>query len=289
MAIEPWEDIVAWADPGARWDPEPIVQSYQANTSYLDHLDAAFLASRRAPEHILYWPLRTGFDSRDPSMDPPATTETVYCHYVQEGLAGPWQILERVPDRCGVEKTVSRVHSHFGVRVDVPSAHGKMVVATFTLTFPLLSKLEVAVLKPPEVFLTTWTGRGRPERYRFVTGTAADDHVLSVPTELGYSSPFGPVPIRQFELSGGGWKAGQGAVTVVFRELALFPKRSACHTGLGGDGGRMGVGEQGQQLRNIKGIGGARAVRGDGKGNAHDLAGGPDQRGAGIPVRELSR
>lgn len=240
-AIEPWEDLVAWADPAAHWDPEPIVQSYSAYTSYLDHLDAAFLTSRRAPEHVLYWPLRTGFDSRDPSMDPPATTEAIYCHYVQEGLVGPWQLLERVPDRCGAEKTISEARSRFGLRVDVPSAPGKMVVATFTLTSPLLSKLEVALLKPPEVYLTTLSGRDKPARYRFVTGTAGDDHVLSVPVDLGYSSTFAPVPVRQLEFSGGGWKTDQGSVTVVFRELALFPRRSAGDAPLGGDSARMRV------------------------------------------------
>ncbi|HMK98456.1 MAG TPA: hypothetical protein VK425_12970, partial [Acidimicrobiales bacterium] len=49
IAIEPWEDLVAWADPAAKWDPEPVVQSYSAYTTGLDRLDADFIASRQAP------------------------------------------------------------------------------------------------------------------------------------------------------------------------------------------------------------------------------------------------
>jgi hypothetical protein len=50
LAIEPWEDMVAWADPEARWDPEPVVQAYSAYTTYLDDLGSAFLSSDRAPQ-----------------------------------------------------------------------------------------------------------------------------------------------------------------------------------------------------------------------------------------------
>ena len=272
LAIEPWEDLVAWAVPAAKWDPEPVVQSYSAYTSYLDHLDASFLASPKAPERVLYWPLQSGFDSRDPFMDPPATTEAIYCHYIQEGLEGPWQLLGRVPDRCGPESALGQVRSRFGLPVDVPSAPGKMVVATFTLSSPLLSKLQGALLKPPEVYLTTWSGHGRPVRYRFVTGTAGDEHVLSAPSTLGYSSAFTPDPIRRLELSGGGWTGGEGSVTVVFREVTLLPERSARDASLGGHGARTGLGQQRAQLRRAEGVSGARAVGGDGESYPDHLA-----------------
>ena len=70
VAIEPWEDMVAWADPNLRWDPEPVVQDYSAFTPYLDHLDAHFLSSARAPERILYRPNSFAFDFRDRSWTP---------------------------------------------------------------------------------------------------------------------------------------------------------------------------------------------------------------------------
>ncbi len=221
VAIEPWEDMVAWADRGLRWDPEPVVQSYSAFTPYLDHKDAAFLSSSRAPERILYWPLRTGFDFRDPVMDPPSTTEAVYCHYTQLALAIPWQVLERVRDRCGPDLRVRQTDVRFGQPVEVPSFPGKIVVASFTLSAPLLSRVEAGILKPPDTYLVVWETGARPLTYRFVTETAADDHILSVPASLGYSAPFTPADIRRLEIRGGGWKSGQGSVKVLFQAMTL--------------------------------------------------------------------
>ena len=224
FAIEPWEDIIAWADPEARWDPEPVVQSYSSYTSYLDRLDAAFLSSARAPQRILYWPLRFSFDFRDPFMEPPATTEALYCHYVQLALQAPWQVLERVADRCGRPVVIGQIHTHFGEPVKVPSEPGKIVVASFSFSLPLLSKLEVMLLKPPDTYLRTWGARSAPITYRFVTGTAEDDHVLSVPATLGYSRRFTPTSVRRLELTGVGWKTGHGAVTITFLALSLGPR-----------------------------------------------------------------
>lgn len=232
LAIEPWEDMVAWAVPQARWDPEPVVQSYSAYTAYTDQLDAAFLGSPAAPQRILYWHFHFSFDFRDPFMDPPATTQAVYCHYVQLAVEGRWQVLGRVPDRCGRAQEIGLVHTHFGQVVEVPADPGKLVVATFSFAPTLLDKLASVVLKPPRTYLTTWsavrpsdagTGPARegPVTYTFVTGTAGDNHVLAAPATLGYSRPFRPTPVRRLELTGDGWGTGQGSVTVKFYALGL--------------------------------------------------------------------
>jgi hypothetical protein len=110
---------------------------------------------------------------------------------------------------------------HYGRSVRVPRLAGRMVVASFILSTPLLARLEEGLLKPPETYLLAWDGSGKPVTYRFVTGTAADDHILSVPASLGYSRPFTPAPIRRLEIVGGGWDAGQGSVRVVFRALNM--------------------------------------------------------------------
>jgi hypothetical protein len=221
VAIEPWEDMVAWADPQARWAPEPVVQSYSAYTTYLDDLDSAFLGSRRAPQIVLYWPLRFGFDSRDPFMDPPSTVVAIYCHYAQLAVRAPWQILWRVPDRCGGAVVIRRARARFGEPVTVPGAPGRMVVASFAFGLPLLSEIDGVLLKPPAVYLRVWSGRGRPVTYRFVTGTQADEHVLSVPATFGYSGPFAPPTVRRLELLGGGWSPGHGSVAITFRVLSM--------------------------------------------------------------------
>jgi hypothetical protein len=222
VAIEPWEDMVAWADPAVRWDPEPVVQSYSAYTGYTDHLDAAFLASPRAPQRILFWSLRFGFDFRDPYMEPPATMVAVYCHYVQVAVIGRWQVLARGADRCGPAVTIAMVRARFGQPVKVPGAPGKMVVASFSLQLPWRYKLRGVLLKPPDTYIEVWGRRGPPTTYRFVTDTAGDEHVVSAPAALGYSGRFDPPgSVRALEISGTGWKAGHGEITITFQVLTI--------------------------------------------------------------------
>jgi hypothetical protein len=221
VAVEPLEDSIVYAYPRLRWDPEPVVQSYSAYTSYLDRLDASFLASRRAPERILYQPGGV-IDGRDKFLDPPATIESMYCHYVQLAAPGPALVLERVSNRCGPPVEVRRVSAPFGTPVAVPRGRGKAVVATFSFGVPTGTKLAGVLLKPPTMTLTAWDGgTAPPDSYRFITGTAADDHVVSAPSSLGYSPAFTPPDITRLTLSGGGWPAGQGRFTVTFYTVTM--------------------------------------------------------------------
>ena len=222
VAIEPVEASMAY-DYKLDWDPEPVLQGYSAYTSYLDLLDATFLASARAPERILYAPSQV-IDGRDGFLDPPATLESMYCHYLQLATAGPWQVLERAPDRCGPAVELERVSARFGEPVNVPSEPGKMVVATFSLSAPLIARLDDVVLKPPYTDITAWNGSAIPTTYRFIPGTAADYHVLAVPAALGYSRAFTPPHIRELALSGGGWSFGQGDIEVTFYAVSLGAK-----------------------------------------------------------------
>jgi hypothetical protein len=199
LAAETLEDAMTFAYPGLRWDPEPVLQSYSAYTAYLDHLDANFLSSSRAPERILYDPVT--INNRDPWWEPPATIEAMYCHYRQIGPVGKWLLLARVgpragtggsgaagpgagagagaaagtppgaaataargaaPSRCGVATVIGETTAHFGQPVSVPAAPGKMVVATFSLNSPLTARAESLALKGPEVDVTAWDSTTTP-------------------------------------------------------------------------------------------------------------------------------
>jgi hypothetical protein len=220
VAVEPVENSIVYAYPQLDWDPEPVLQAYSAYTSYLDRLDAAFLASVRAPERILFQPWMV-IDGRDTFLDPPATVESLFCHYVQLPAPGPAQVLARVANRCGQPVEVERVSAPFGSSITVPSRQGEMVTATFSFGAPLGARLEGVLLKPPIVSLTTWIGDRQPLTYRFIPGTAADSHVLSAPPSLGYSADFTPAPVQRVALSGGGWNAGEGRYTVTFYAVPL--------------------------------------------------------------------
>ena len=92
------------------------------------------------------------------------------------------------------------------------------MVATFALSSPLSARAEAVALKGPEVSLTASYGEGSAaaEKYRFITGTASDMHVLSVPGSLGYPPAFTPPAMRRFEVTGGGWGPGRARCTSSF-------------------------------------------------------------------------
>jgi hypothetical protein len=219
MAAVPMEDGMAFAYRSLDWDPEPVLQSYNAYTSYLDQLDANFLASAAAPQRILY---RQGtIDGRNPAWDPPAAMMSMYCHYVRSSVTDGWLILVRTGDRCGQPQLIKQVTGHFGMPIAVPSAPGRMVVATFSLASPSISKLEGLLLKPPSIQLTSWDAGSPPSSYRFVPGTAPDYHVLAAPASLDYPAGFSPSKTGQLEISGGGWPSGQGALQVNFYSVDI--------------------------------------------------------------------
>ena len=221
LAVETLEDAMTFAYPGLQWDPEPVLQSYSAYTSYLDQLDAHFLSSSRAPERILYKPVT--INNRNQSWEPPATLEAMYCHYRQVGTVDHWLLLAQVPGpgRCAPPTVAGAETVRFGQAVTVPAAPGKMVVATFSVSSPLTARLESLALKGPEVDVTVWSAAPAPSTFRFIPGTAADAHVLAVPGSLGYPAGFTPPAVRKFEFTGGGWGRGQGSVHVTFYSVPL--------------------------------------------------------------------
>ena len=127
-----------------------------------------------------------------------------------------------MPDRCGPAVPIGHATVHFGQAITVPRAPGKMVLATFTLTMPLKAKVTGLILRSPQVEVDVWSTSPYPATYRFIPGTAPDDHVLSAPASLGYSPLFTPPSVHRIELSGDGWQGVEGRVSVTFyaRKLA---------------------------------------------------------------------
>ena len=215
VAIEPWENSVAWAYPAIRWDPEPVLQAYTAYSASLDALDSHFLMSSAAPSRILEQ-VPEAIDSRDPSFEPPTTFVTVLCHYAQLDASATWQVLTRVSDRCGRFRLLARVTTSFGRSVSVPPGPpGTMVVARFqVLSLPISYKISAAVLKPPIMYINV-----PGAQFRLLTGTASDFHLLKTPSSIGYAAPFMPPSISSFTLSGAGIAPMTGHYVVSFYSI----------------------------------------------------------------------
>ncbi len=114
VAIEPWENTVAWSFDDFRWDPEPVLQQYSAYESRLDQLDASFLESTSAPSHMLVQPT------------------TLYYSLVHDPFLGPH--LQWLPECADMLRLISLQNGSFSVGFLIAAAN-------WSALRPLLSPL----------------------------------------------------------------------------------------------------------------------------------------------------
>lgn len=217
LAIQPWENSVAWAYPASIWDPEPVLQAYSAYTPALDQLDANFLSSSSAPTRILQ-EASAVLDYRYYFFEPPTTWVTMMCRYIQMDATPSWQVLERVPYRCGTIHLIDQVSAAFGQRVKVPRApNGDVVLASFgNVPLPFWYEIAAVTLKPPTMWISTSVGK-----FRFVEATAGDLHVVRPTSTLDYSAPYDPGTMSWLSLTGAGVPTGTGTYDVRFYEMRV--------------------------------------------------------------------
>jgi hypothetical protein len=198
LAIEPYENTVAWAYPQLKWDPEPILQQYSAYEASLDNLDARFLRSAHAPTYILAQPA-VPFQGIDQNtyFEAPTADVVMLCRYRQAGATAAWQLLVRVPDRCGKLIHVKTVYARFGQSIAVPKPRsGDAIVATFHgVGSSVLYRLENLVLKARAIQMTV-----PGTSYRFIAGTGQDLHIMRTTSTLGYNAPYSPPQIDSFTM-----------------------------------------------------------------------------------------
>jgi hypothetical protein len=135
VAIEPWEAEVAWTY-GLNWSPLPVFQNYVAYTAGLDRLDAEAIESPDGPERILreYPPLvfpefkTPDLDGRWFGWDPPEQQRAVLCNFVPMQLSPRWELLGRVPSRCGPSRPIGTVDAHWDEPIQVPAPGPRQVV-----------------------------------------------------------------------------------------------------------------------------------------------------------------
>jgi hypothetical protein len=216
--VSPWQETAIWADPLLHFDPLPVLQDYSAYTPSLDQLDTTYLRSPGAPRYILRQPL-SEIDGRNPAFDPPDTQLAMECRYREVAANAVWQLLERQSNRCGPARPLGSVTTGLGHWVTVPSAPaGDVVVATFSLSDDLWSKVESLLFKPPNVFLAANDGQ---ETWRFVAATGPDFHVLRASSTLGFSPAFVPVQTSNLRFSIDGESPGTSGITISFFEMSM--------------------------------------------------------------------
>lgn len=216
--VHPWEASVIWAY-DLPWKPVPIFQSYSAYTPSLDERNAEVLASPDGPERILVEG-RLAIDGRQPEWEQPRTTVAMACHYEERYATERWQVLSKVPDRCGEERELATVDTD-GEAVPVPDGTlpdgSSIVVARVHAPGPgLLSRLLEILFKPPPSVADV-PGDHNP---RVIERNIEGPLLVRPSGALGYSGPFqqADVDALGFDLD----SDGQGDdVRIEFSEIPI--------------------------------------------------------------------
>jgi hypothetical protein len=184
VAVEPWEVAAAWAY-RLDWHPLPIFQNYSAYTPGLDRLNSAAVEDAAdGPERILrenqalVFPQFPGYDldGRYPGWDPPEQARAVLCNFVPMATSERWQVLGRVPDRCGVPRSLGTVDAAPGEAVPVPEPgpHEIVFVRIEGAGVSGLEKLTTALVHAKVRHIVVNGGAS----YRLIPETAGDGLIM---------------------------------------------------------------------------------------------------------------
>ncbi|HSC20108.1 MAG TPA: hypothetical protein VLC07_00085 [Solirubrobacterales bacterium] len=210
VAIDPWEIAVAWAYE-LDWQPLPVIQNYTAYTQDLDRLNSeAVEDAENGPQMILRqnpggtMPLggARSFQNRLPAWDPPEQNFKIVCNFIPVHQIPAWQVLERVPDRCGPEKLISETEANPGEAVDVPQAgRGQLVLMKIEgAKIEGLEKLRSLLFRPK---LRTATLNDGLVTYGVVADTTEDGMVVSRDPALDSEEGFEQLPeLKNLKIEG---------------------------------------------------------------------------------------
>jgi hypothetical protein len=208
--IEPWEATVAWAY-DLEWKPLPVFQNYSAYTSGLDRLNAEAVEDPQGPERILrenpllvYPEFPTlDIDSRFGGWDPPQQERAVLCNFVPLHTTKRWQVLARVPNRCGRPRAAGSAEASAGESVEVPAAaKGEVVFVRIDgAGVGGLERIATALFHARKRRLVVDEARS----YSLVPETAGDGLLLRGNGPFAAPGPFSPFPqARTIAVTGAG-------------------------------------------------------------------------------------
>lgn len=200
VAIDPWEAGVAWLY-NLHWQPLPVFQDYSAYTRGLDRLNADALSSRTGPQRLLREDTAAltsrastsgDVDNRLPAWDPPAQAIAMLCHFKALRTTARWEVLTRIPNRCGDAHLLKTVVVRDGQPVALTSApRGEVTYARVAgVDVAGLEQLRTLLYRARDRFLVV----NRGIAYRLVPGTADDGLVMDAAPGIDYPAPFALAP-----------------------------------------------------------------------------------------------
>lgn len=202
VAIEPWEITIAWAYE-LDWKPLPVFQNYQDYTQQLDRLNAAAVEDaengpqallRQMPAGTVETGGRPAFFERQPAWDPPEQSLAGFCNFVPTLTEGAWQVLSRIPDRCGEPILAMSLSVDPGQTFQIPQARNDEIVIMRMHGAKLegLEKLAALFWRPSERHAVV---NGGEYTYRLPPDTTEDPMIVSADRTLGHGPELPELPI----------------------------------------------------------------------------------------------
>ncbi len=226
--IDPWEIGVIWAY-GLDWRPLPDFQDYSAYTSKLDHLNARALSTPSGPQRILRQNAKlfipnipdSSIDGRYSAWDPPAATLAMLCHYRAVYTTERWQVLDRVPNRCGPPRSLGTVEATTDEEIAIPAPPSSRDVVFARLHGAGVDGLE-------KLRSTLYRARQRTVTldgyavWRLVPDTAGDGLIMRAAAAVDYPEPF-QLAFNARTLSVQVQGAGPRSIGVEFFAMRVMP------------------------------------------------------------------
>jgi len=169
-----------------------VYQWYYALTPALDELNAETLAAADGPQRLLR-NVSPPVNGRNDLFDSPAAQRSMLCHYAPASDSASYEVLAKVPDRCGSPQLLETVRARWQQFVAVPPPRDPN-----DLVFVRIDGVAPADLEAMRTLL--WRSylrgidlkaAGGPARdYALVPDTTADALVLTVPAAADFPGPF---------------------------------------------------------------------------------------------------
>lgn len=201
VAIEPWEITIAWAYE-LDWKPLPVFQNYQDYTQQLDRLNAAAAEDaengpqallRQMPAGTVETGGRPAMFERQPAWDPPEQSLADFCNFVPTLTEGAWQVLSRIPDRCGEPMLAASLTVAPGQTFPIPQARDDEIVIMRVHGARLegMEKLAALFWRPSERHAVVNDGEFT---YRLPPDTSEDPMIVSADRTLGHGPELPELP-----------------------------------------------------------------------------------------------
>lgn len=165
------------------WNPNPVLQTYSAYTSFLDQWSADHYVRAGSPDFILVE--FTDIDGRNPLLSTPATWRAIMQNYEVIHSDKTVSLLKRKSQFSVLATEALRQENvEAGQWVEVPNSDD-LLFAEISMRLPLFGKVVKTLYQIPPVYLDLLYDDGQIMTYRIIPDTAKNGLLINyVPTSL---------------------------------------------------------------------------------------------------------